>query len=177
MLLFTLIRIGLLHENWRSHVFRISIWSCCYRIVSSVHRHWCLERLTHNENDNLAVGVSRTHAVHTSLFANHQISCFDRDQNIANYSVSLLVRNDYDLMTKINKLIRGVLEGGLNMKWQREIVKPLPPEVGDISSYGYTFTPLKVEVFPITYYIFCLFTFNFPGDLRPLSWTFNFLQN
>lgn len=105
-----------------------------------------------NENDDLAVGVSRIHAMHTSLFTNHQISCFDRSQNIANYSISLLIRNDYDLTSTINKLIRGVLEGGLNIKWQRENTKPIPPEVGDISCFGYTFTPLKVEVFPIILY-------------------------
>lgn len=70
--------------------------------------------------------------MHNSLYANH-IFCFDRSQNIANYSISLAIQNDYDLFKKINKKIRGVLEGGLNIRWQRENTKPIPPEIGDAS--------------------------------------------
>lgn len=80
----------------------------------------CLERLTHVDNFELAVGVSRIHVMSTALFANHQIFCFDRSQNIANYTISLAVRNDHELITSINKIIRGLIEGGLIVKWQRD---------------------------------------------------------
>lgn len=81
----------------------------------------CLKRLTLDANDDLAVGVSRRHAISSSLFRNHDIFCFDRGENIANYTISLAIRNDIKLISTINKLIRRVLEGGLDVKWQREI--------------------------------------------------------
>lgn len=55
------------------------------------------------------------------LFANHEIFCFDCSQNIANYTVTLEIRNDYQL-AKINEIIRGILERGLSVKWQRPYV-------------------------------------------------------
>lgn len=55
------------------------------------------------------------------LFANHEIFCFDCSQNIANYTFTLEIRNDYQL-AKINEIIRGILERGLSVKWQRPYV-------------------------------------------------------
>lgn len=81
----------------------------------------CLKHLTLDANDDLAVGVSRRHAMCSSLFTNHDFFCFDRGQNIANYTISLAIRNDIELISNINKVIRRVLEGGLVVKWQREI--------------------------------------------------------
>lgn len=81
-------------------------------------------------NYDLAVGTSRIHAMTSPHFQNHKIFCFDRSQNIANYSVSLLVRNDVDLITKINAMIRNIIEGGLITKWHKENRLQVKPEAG-----------------------------------------------
>lgn len=75
---------------------------------------------TDDNNDDMAVGVSRAHAMSTSLLANHEIFCFERSQNIANYTISLAIRNDVELVVRINTIIQNILNGGLNVKWPRE---------------------------------------------------------
>lgn len=80
----------------------------------------CLDLLKQDDSDDLAIGVSRLHATSTSMYENNEIFCFGRNQNIANYTISLAVRNDYEFITEIRRVIWGVLEGGLNIKWQRE---------------------------------------------------------
>lgn len=92
----------------------------------------CLEQLTLDDSYNLAVGVSRTHVMSTSFFTKHQVFCFDRSQNIANYTISLAIRNDHGLLATFDKIIREVLEGGLNVKWQRENRKYFPPDTTGI---------------------------------------------
>lgn len=89
-----------------------------------------MERLSYDGNHDLAVGVSRTHAMSTSLYRNGEIFCFDRSQNIANYTISLAIRSGYGI-SPINKIIRSILEGGLNLKWQREIRSDRPSEAGN----------------------------------------------
>lgn len=80
----------------------------------------CLEYLKHNDNYDMAVGVSRLHAMSTSFYGNREIFCFDQSQNIANYTISLAIFNHNELIAIINKIIRHALEGGLFVKWQRE---------------------------------------------------------
>lgn len=110
----------------------------------------CLIRLMHDNNNDLAVGVSRAHVTQTSLYVNHQIFCFDRSQNIMNYTISLAIRNDYELISNINKLIRRVLEGGLTSKWHRENTKNILPEVEETFRYE----TIRVEHFlTLMYYV------------------------
>lgn len=90
-----------------------------------------MERLTRDDNYNLAVGVSRMHVMFSPLFRNHEIVCFDRTENIANYTISLAIRNNFEMMSTTNKIIRGILEGGLNVKWQREHEVNIPPEIDE----------------------------------------------
>lgn len=94
----------------------------------------CLGRLSHDDHFDLAVAVSRTHAMTTQLYRNGEIFCFDRSQNIANYTVSLAIRSDYG-MTAINKIIRGILEGGLNIKWLRNFQAKVQSEIYAIEEW------------------------------------------
>lgn len=90
----------------------------------------CLEYLKHDDNYDMAVGVSRIHAMSTSFYANHEIFCFDQSENIANYTISLAIHNHYELTAIINKIIRRALEGGLFVKWQRENRNNILQEAG-----------------------------------------------
>lgn len=94
----------------------------------------CLDYLTSNDGDDLAVGISRLHAATTSHFENHKIFCFDRSQNIANYSMSLLIRKDLELIVEINAIIRNAVEGGLIAKWHKENSVVVRPDAGHIVS-------------------------------------------
>lgn len=91
----------------------------------------CLERLINDKNNyNFAVGTSRIHATASSHFKNHRLFCFDRNQNVANYSMSLLIRNDLGLVNEINAIVRNIVEGGLISKWHTENSVALQPFVG-----------------------------------------------
>lgn len=76
--------------------------------------------MTLANNDDLAVGVSRTHAMSALPFINHEVHCFDRSQNIANFTISLAIRNDLELVSRINQIIQNLLDGGLLVKWSRD---------------------------------------------------------
>lgn len=110
----------------------------------------CLERLTDYENYDLAVGVSRIHAMHTTPFRNGEIMCFDRSQNIANYTISLAFRNDFPLAAKINDIIRNILKGGLVWKWNREKQVRIPPVTGMENKI---WEPMTFEHFGFAFYL------------------------
>lgn len=112
----------------------------------------CLKHLTLDDNNDLVVGVSRSHAMSSSPFRKHEIFCFDRSQNIANYTISLAIRNDNELISNINKVIRGVMEGGLDVKWQRENRISTPPDVWD-----------KVYIFSMGHFSVLFLNLYFPG--------------
>lgn len=112
----------------------------------------CLERLTLDDSYDLAVGVSRIQVMYTSFFRNHKLFCFDRSENIANYTISLVVRNDYGLMSAINEIMRRILEGGLNVKWERENEVKLPPEIRQNKRPG----PVGMEEAMTLIYFVCI---------------------
>lgn len=79
----------------------------------------CLNRLTSREYRN-AVAVSRKRIESSQLFLSNQIHCFEKTQNIQNYSISLNVRKDFEHMTEVNDIIRQALEAGLIQKWEND---------------------------------------------------------
>lgn len=118
----------------------------------------CLKLLTHDDNDDLAVGVSRTHAMSTSLFANHKIFCFDRSQNIANYTIALAIRNDVGLVSKINHVLRYILNGGLHIKWSKEHRMRVVTKDNINENLNTVWEPFKLE-----YFLFSFYYVLFPG--------------
>lgn len=125
-------------------------------VCSDIDR--CLEYLTQDSSDDLAVGVPRTHAMSTSLVSNHEIFCFDRSQNIANYSISLAVRNDSNLVSKINEIIANILKGGLNGKWTRENKIGFHRKENLNENLGTSWIPFRLENFMVAFYFI-----YFPG--------------
>lgn len=118
----------------------------------------CLADLTQYDNDDLAVGVSRAHAMSTSLFSNHEMFCFDRSQNIANYSISLAIRNDGELISKIDKIIQNILHGGLQIKWKRE--HPIKTSLEKNARSNTSWSPLSLECIMFAFHFVV-----FPGTL------------
>lgn len=108
--------------------------------------------MKHDDNDDLAVGVPRAHAMSTSLVANHDIFCFERSQNIANYSISLAIRNDLKLLSKINQIIQNILKGGLNVKWAREHKIKVHWKENLNENQSATWAPFQFENFAVAFY-------------------------
>lgn len=89
----------------------------------------CLEYLAHDSN--LAVGGSRQHILKSFSYSPRKIFCFDPSENIASYQPALLMRKDSPLKSRFNKVIRNAFEGGLFVKWNRDIQrkkKHSPPQ-------------------------------------------------
>lgn len=76
----------------------------------------CLEQLEINEE--LAVAVSRQHAMNNRKVANWKIHCFSGRNTINSYPVTMLIKEDISPMTnRINMIIQSLVEGGFLDKW------------------------------------------------------------
>lgn len=73
----------------------------------------CLNQL--EQIDDLAVAISRQHARATT--SARDIFCFSRSNNIRNYSVALLTRDNRLQLREWNKIIQQSIEAGLIEKW------------------------------------------------------------
>lgn len=80
----------------------------------------CLQRLKLKPNEKYAVAVTRTHAEQSKLFALDKIYCFDREENLQNYSISLNIRKGFEYMTEVNEIIKRTLEAGLIKSWEND---------------------------------------------------------
>ncbi|XP_055585201.1 uncharacterized protein LOC129738049 [Uranotaenia lowii] len=78
----------------------------------------CVARL-HSER-TIAVAVSRAHSHNSKSIGEAEMFCFARTDNIQTYSVAMMVKKDFHLLSKINDLIRRISESGLLGKWQVE---------------------------------------------------------
>lgn len=78
----------------------------------------CLAQLMHR--DDLAVTVSREHALNSPVIAKSDMFCFAKSHNVYSYSVTLLAQRNYHLLGKMNSIIRRVMEFGLIEKWEKD---------------------------------------------------------
>ena len=79
----------------------------------------CLMDVAKNRSN--AVAISREHAENTRLpITADDIYCFPPTDNIFVYSVVMLVKKNYHLLSKINENIRIISESGLLSKWQKD---------------------------------------------------------
>lgn len=85
----------------------------CYNIEE------CLNRAATDES--LAVAVSRQHSFYNPQIKRDQLYCFDRNENIYVYLVTLLLPKKYHLLPKINPVIQHIIESGHMQKWAREL--------------------------------------------------------
>lgn len=76
------------------------------------------------KNRSKAVAISREHAKNTHLtIADDDIYCFPPTDNIFVYSVVIIAKKDFHLLSKFNELIRRILESGLLSKWHKDSEK------------------------------------------------------
>ncbi|XP_017476982.1 PREDICTED: uncharacterized protein LOC108366982 [Rhagoletis zephyria] len=85
----------------------------CYSIEE------CLNRAAADEH--VAVAVSRQHSFYNPRILRDQLYCFDRNENLYVYLVTLLLPKKYHLLHKINPIIQHVIESGHMQKWAREL--------------------------------------------------------
>lgn len=71
-------------------------------------------------NERIAVASSRLHALSSAVVPKSQLYCFPRKENIHNYLISSLVRNDFPDIAKVNKIIQHSFEAGLFVKWTKD---------------------------------------------------------
>lgn len=89
-----------------------------FALCPSIDR--CLDRLKLRENYRLAVGGSRQRILNSRFYSPSKIYCFGHAENIASYQSVLLMRKDFALIGKIDKIIRNAFECGLLVKWDRD---------------------------------------------------------
>ena len=79
-----------------------------------------LRRLMSKKYRKYAVAVSRKWVQRSELFASNEIYCFNRAENIQNYSISLNIRKGFPYIGEVNEIIRNALEAGLILKWEHD---------------------------------------------------------
>lgn len=88
-------------------------------------------------NSHLAVATSRQHALNHPLIPREHLYCFDETQNIRNYRISSLIREDHPHLATIAGIIQRSFEGGLFIKWFRDNI-PITKYRNDIFIGGLT---------------------------------------
>lgn len=78
----------------------------------------CLQIL--RNYDNVAVSVSREHALNSPVIAKTELFCFAKTNNVYSYSVSMMTQKNFHLLGKMNSIIRRVMEFGLIQKWDKD---------------------------------------------------------
>lgn len=86
----------------------------CYNIVD------CLNDAA-TDNEGLAVAVSRQHFLYNPRIKRDQLYCFDRNENLYVYLVTMLLPKKFHLLHKINPVIQHIIESGHMQKWAREL--------------------------------------------------------
>lgn len=104
-----------------------------------------------NANDDLAIAVSRQHIFNNPIYKKSQVYCFDRLENIADYSVSLFVRKTFDLLPKIEEIIQKLLEAGFIRKWESESQLRRKYEVDYIPPTALTFEYVAVSIYIVMF--------------------------
>lgn len=92
-----------------------------------------------------AVAVSRQHADNNPSISTTDMYCFKKTDNIYTFSVSMLTKKDYHLLSKINDIIRTISESGLLSKWQRDSEKKVIPTVVHEGGEGGDAIKLKIK--------------------------------
>lgn len=72
------------------------------------------------EYQKYALAIPRRRAERSQVFISKKIYCYDKTENIRNYSVSLNVRKDFEYLAEVNEIIMNALEAGLIQKWEND---------------------------------------------------------
>lgn len=96
----------------------------------------------------MAIGGSRQNILSIETHLTNQIYCFDRQENIASYPVSLIIKKSSPIKSKIEAVSRQLIESGLFVKWARDSRKRdtlrVPKEFEGISLKHFDFPLLLI---------------------------------
>lgn len=79
----------------------------------------CLRRL--DGDGHLAVATSKQHAAMNSAMPDWKMHCFADSQHLHSHPVALFVRQNHPLRSRIDNYVQRLVEGGLLVKWKRDI--------------------------------------------------------
>ncbi|XP_055911410.1 uncharacterized protein LOC129945575 [Eupeodes corollae] len=88
-------------------------FSMCYNLEE------CLQRAA--KDCSLAVAISRQYSTHNPRIPRDNLYCFDRDQHIYTYLVTMLMPKKFHLYHQINPIIQYIIESGHLLKWTRDL--------------------------------------------------------
>lgn len=71
-------------------------------------------------NENMAVAMSRQHFLSQLENFRENFHCFNKDENIESYQVSILIRRNTAFINLINKELQSLAEAGLISKWIKD---------------------------------------------------------
>lgn len=75
----------------------------------------CLRQL--DDNRELAVAVSREHALNNHFISSSQLYCFEKSEIIYNYHLKFLMHKEFPFKTELNRFIEMASANGLIAKW------------------------------------------------------------
>ncbi|XP_037822078.1 uncharacterized protein LOC119610797 [Lucilia sericata] len=103
------------HLNKEGEIYRYvrEHFQMCYNIEE------CLQRAA--KDTKLAVAVSRQHSFYNPRIPRDSLYCFDRNENIYVYLVTMLMPKKFHLLHKINPVIQHIIESGHMQKWARDL--------------------------------------------------------
>ncbi|KAI8129971.1 hypothetical protein CVS40_0497 [Lucilia cuprina] len=103
------------HLNKEGEIYRYvrEHFQMCYNIEE------CLQRAA--KDTKLAVAVSRQHSFYNPRIPRDNLYCFDRNENIYVYLVTMLMPKKFHLLHKINPVIQHIIESGHMQKWARDL--------------------------------------------------------
>lgn len=78
----------------------------------------CLVKIKYN--DKIAVSVSREHAMNNLEILKSELFCFTKSNNVYSYSVTMLAKKNFHLLSRMNTIIRQIVEFGLIQKWEKQ---------------------------------------------------------
>lgn len=76
----------------------------------------CLSQL--DRNDRLVVAISREHALNSRLISTSQIYCFKNPETIYDYTLSILMHENFPLSKELDEFIRIASASGLIKRWR-----------------------------------------------------------
>lgn len=90
----------------------------------------CLQLL--RDFDNVAVSVSREHALNSPVIAKTELFCFAKTNNVYSYAVAMMTQKNFHLLGRMNSIIRRVMEFGLIQKWDKDsdVMQQLKLKIG-----------------------------------------------
>ncbi|XP_030369549.1 uncharacterized protein LOC115620458 [Scaptodrosophila lebanonensis] len=116
------------HLNKGGEIFRYirEKFQMCYNIVE------CLNNAA--EDETIAVAVSRHHSFYNPRIERTRLYCFDRNENLYMYLVTMLLPKKFHLLHQINPIIRHIIESGHVQKWARDLdmIRIIHDEIGRV---------------------------------------------